>query len=134
MISKKREWLLKLSYTYLDKPDIVGYNNMGWYSLSYVLSLIADEQLKMTLLKENYEKQLTHFPKGSLRIRTRGGNEYYYLSHRDGKKVITDYVGKDKLKITELREQMERRKHKEDILREITKELAVMKKLSEGAK
>jgi hypothetical protein len=102
--------------------------------LSYVLSLIAGEQSKMIILKENYEKQLALFPKGSLRIRTRGGNEYYYLSYREGKKVITDYIGKDKVKIIELREQIERRKHIEDMLHEITKELAVIKKLSEGVK
>lgn len=59
----------------------------------YIDDLVRD-------LYENVNKQielgnkLQDFRKGSLVIKNRRNESYYYLSYRDGKKVKTDYLGK----------------------------------------
>lgn len=102
--------------------------------MGYVLNLVASEEKKIRVLKEEYEKQLLTLPKGSIRTRKRGERIYYYLSYRDGGKVVTDYVGKEEEKISELRELLEKRKHIEGILRRINYELDVAQKVLEEEK
>jgi len=118
--------------------NYVGYNisrnDIDGDVMGYVINLIADEAKRIKALKESYEQQLSLLPKGTLRTRRRGKHEYYYLSFRDGEKVITDYVGKDEKKINELRESLEKRKHVEDILQQLNRELSVAKRILEGEK
>lgn len=102
--------------------------------MGYVINLIADEAKRISALKESYEQKLSLLPKGTLRTRRRGKHEYYYLSYRDGKKVVTNYVGKEEKKINELRETLEKRKHVEDILQQLNRELSVAKRILEGEK
>lgn len=127
-----------MPYIILDLFDCVGYNtsinDIDGDVMGYVINLIADEAKRIRALKEGYEQQLLLLPKGTLRIRRRGKHEYYYLSFRDGEKVITDYVGKDEKKINELRESLEKRKHVEDILQQLNQELSIAKRILEGEK
>ncbi len=102
--------------------------------MGYVINLIADEAKRISALKERYERKLSLLPKGTLRIRKRGKHEYYYLSYRDGKKVVTIYIGKEEKKVKELRETLEKRKHVQDILQELNRELSVAKRILEGEK
>lgn len=53
------------------------------------------------------------------------------MKYRNGKKVVFDYVGKEHNKIDEIRLQLERRKQIEEILKELSKELNVVKKFAE---
>ncbi len=102
--------------------------------MGYIISLISDEAKRIKALKEKYVQQLSSLPKGTLRKRRRGNNDYYYLSFRDGEKIITDYVGKDDKKISEIKEGLDRRKHIEDILRQLERELSTANKFLEGEK
>ncbi len=104
-------------------------NNIDGDIMGYIINLIADEAKRIRALKNNYEQQLALLPKGTLRTRRRGKHEYYYLSFRDGEKVLTDYVGKDEKKIDDLRESLEKRKHVEDILQQLNRELSVAKRI-----
>jgi len=127
-----------LPYIILDIFNYVGYNisrnDIHGDVMGFVINLIAGETKRIKALKESYEQQLSLLPKGTLRTRRRGKHEYYYLSFRDGEKVITDYVGKDEKKINELRERLEKRKHMEDILKQLNRELSVAKRIMEGEK
>lgn len=102
--------------------------------MSFVLNMITQEEKRITLLKNNYEDQLSRLPKGTMRIRQKGNNAYYYLSYREGKKVTTEYIGKDEYRIALIKEQLEKRKHIEDMLKELNKELILIKKVSEEVK
>lgn len=104
--------------SYIINSDVMGY----------IINLISHEAKRIKALKERL------FPKGRLRIRRRGNHEYYYLSFRDGEKIITDYVGKDEKRINELKQSLEKRKHVEDILRQLDLELNVVKRILEGEK
>ncbi len=94
--------------------------------------MIAQEEKRMNILKESYEEQLLTLPKGTLRVRQKGNNTYYYLSYRNGKKVATDYIGKDEDYILKIKEQLEKRRHIEEMLKELNKELQLMKKVLGG--
>ncbi|MDT3697854.1 MAG: hypothetical protein RO469_00380 [Thermincola sp.] len=127
-----------MPYIILDLFNYVGHNKsrneIDGDVMGYVINLIANEANRIRVLKESYELQLSLLPKGTLRTRRRGKKEYYYLSFRDCEKVITDYVGKDEKKINELREGLEKRKHVEDILQQLNRELSVAKRILEGEK
>jgi hypothetical protein len=94
--------------------------------------MIAQEEKRLKLLKESYEEQLLSLPKGTIRVRQKGKNTYYYLSYRNGKKVATDYIGKDENDIIRIKEQLEKRRHIEDMLKELSRELGLMKKVLGG--
>lgn len=83
----------------------------------------------MSLLKKSYEEQLSDLPKGTIRLRQKGDRTYYYLAYRRGKKVVTDYIGKSENDITLIKEQLEKRKHIEDMIKELNKELNLIKKV-----
>lgn len=59
--------------------------------------------MKKVLKSENYyfntrEKiynQLAQLPQGTIKKREIYGHTYYYLQHREGKKVIHKYIGKE---------------------------------------
>jgi len=99
-----------LPYEMLEFPACVGYNinDDRWDDVGYILNLIAIEEMRIKTLKERYEAQLLSLPKGTIRTRKRGRNIYYYLSYRDGKRIITDYVGKEEKKLSGLRELLEK--------------------------
>ena len=91
--------------------------------MGYIRNIISEEEKLMRALIECYKQQLLSLPKGALQKRKRGKNTYYYLSYRQGDKVITDYVGKNERQIYLLKERLQQRKHVEDVLRKLNKEL-----------
>lgn len=102
--------------------------------MGYMISIIADEAKRIKALRQSYEDQLALLPKGTLQTRRRGKNEYYYLSFRDGEKVITEYIGKDEKTINELKQSLEKRKHIEGIVQQLNRELNIAKRILEGEK
>ena len=47
-----------------------------------------------------YQETLSELPKGTISEKLINGNTYYYLKYRDGKKVISKYVGKDNIPVS----------------------------------
>lgn len=92
-------------------------------------SVIKNEALRNHEMIQQYEKLILNLPKGSLICRK---NEYYYLKYRKDGKVCDDYVGKNKEKISEIKEQLERRKHYEEMLVKLRQEQKVINKILEG--
>ena len=77
-----------------------------------------------------YHETLSELPKGTISEKLIKGNTYYYLKYRDGKKVISKYVGKDK--IQEVRELVEKRRHIEALIKSLTEEQQLATKILEG--
>ena len=102
--------------------------------MSYLSITLGRESQRMSVLREVYEKQLEELPKGSLRVRERGGKKYFYLYYRKEGKVVSEYVGNDEATFNELREQLERRKNIETLLKSIRNELRLMNKALEVAR
>ena len=91
-------------------------------------SVVKNESLRNSKMILQYEKLIAELPKGSLICRK---NEYYYLKYRKNGKVCDDYVGKDKEKISHIKEQLEHRKHYEKMLSALKQEQKVINKLLE---
>ncbi len=102
--------------------------------MSYFLVTTLREAKRMSALRDSYEKQLAALPKGSLRVKERNGNQYFYLAYRNGGKVVSEYMGSDERAIANLKEQLERRKNIEKLLKAIKKELTLMNKVLEMAR
>ena len=76
-------------------------------------------------MQKQYSNKIIALPKGSLTTK----NDYYYLQYRIGKKVITDYIGKQK---DEIEQKLEKRKHFEQMLCDLKKEHKAILKMLGG--
>lgn len=95
-----------------------------------IATQIIEKELERNerMIKE-YENELLELPKGRLTIKNINSHSYYYLKYRSGEKVITKYVGKDNCDISELNDQLDKRKHIEEILKQLKLERKELKKL-----
>jgi len=94
--------------------------------MSLILEMIEHEEKRILIMKNKYEKQLGTLPKGTLTLKKK---EYYYLTYRDGKSVVSDYIGKYSENIEKLKGQIERRRQIEKMLKELNIELELVKKV-----
>ena len=77
------------------------------------------------VLKEEYdrsmrliglmEQELSTLPRGSIRMRVIGGHEYCYLNHREGKRVVSDYI--KQADVDEIKKKIARRKELKEALK-----------------
>ena len=89
-------------------------------------SVVKNEALRNSEMIQQYEKLISELPKGSLICRK---NEYFYLKYRKNGKVCDDYIGKDREKISRIKEQLEQRKHYEKMLSALKQEQKVINKI-----
>jgi hypothetical protein len=97
--------------------------------------VIQEEYNRLEALLEEYEKKIYSYPQGSLQLRMRGKQGYYYLSYRDKEdnRVKDIYIGKEesekvaefKKEIEERRKYIQRKKQVEKSLKELRKLLRV---------
>ena len=97
-----------------------------------IKSVVLKEQKRNVEMIANYERELGGLPKGNLTIKKVGNHEYYYLKYRNEKKIVTDYIGKDKEKIEMITEQIKKRKHFENMLSVLQNEQRIISKILEG--
>ena len=92
-------------------------------------AVFFDEYERNKRLLERYKKELDSLPKGSIFKRKIGNKEYYYLNYRDGKKVISKFLGKvDSYNIEELLKNINHRNGIESLLKKITSEQKELEK------
>jgi len=89
------------------------------------------KQYKVQLLetKKKYYEQLKALPKGTLSVKKMGSGEYWYLKYREGKRIVTKYIGKLSEKVVEIEKQIALRKTLEIMLKELEAELALIRKI-----
>ncbi len=73
------------------------------------------------------EKELSKLPKGNIKKRKIGNKYYYYLQHRESKKVIHDYLGKSAPK--DMVKKIERRKVLLSELKKVNDSLKLLSKV-----
>ena len=108
----------------------VGYNMKG-DNMSLMLHIVQKEKDRIDRMLTAYERQLDVLPKGSVTIKTVGNDVYYYLKYRNGKKVLTDYLGKDGERLAEVRSALEKRRHIEAMITHLRAERALADKVLE---
>jgi hypothetical protein len=97
-----------------------------------VRSVLQDELERNGRMISRYEEELESLPKGCVFRRKIGGGEYFYLNWRDGKKVVSKFLGKaDSFDRTELEEKIIRRKEISALIKKLKIERAELQKAVE---
>jgi hypothetical protein len=97
-----------------------------------MIRTVQKEKERIDYMLSAYIKQLDELPKGSVAAKTVGNRVYYYLKYRDGKKVITEYLGKDGDKVEQTRKALEKRRHIEAMVAHLRSEQILADKVLEG--
>lgn len=101
-------------------------------TVSLFFKIIQEESQRNLLMQKQYETKINQLPKGKVISKQAGNYEYYYLKYRDGKKTITDYIGRDEKKIEDIKNQIDKRKHFERMLAELKEESKLIQKVIGG--
>ena len=97
--------------------------------MSMLMTVISREEARNEKMIIEYTKELETLPRGKITPKTVNGKTYYYLYYRDGKKVISKYIGKNEGSLTSIREGLTRRSQIEEIMKKLKEEKAQIKKL-----
>ena len=100
--------------------------------MSLMIHTVQKEKERIDYMLEAYKQQLDDLPRGSVTTRTSGNNVYFYLKYRDGKKVFTDYLGKEGEKVQEIRVKLEKRRHIEAMITHLQAEQSLADKVLGG--
>lgn len=99
--------------------------------MSLLTEAVAQEQRRIERLICQYETELSDLPKGTLIAKQIKGNQYYYLQYRDGKKIVSAYIGRQGDKVEELKQKIDRRRHIQTMLKALHEEYATAQKMME---
>ncbi len=97
--------------------------------MSMLMTVIAREEIRNENMIIEYTKELETLPRGKITPKTVNGKRYYYLYYRDGKKVVSKYIGKDEESLTAIREQLARRGQIEGMIKKLKEEKAQIKRV-----
>lgn len=97
--------------------------------MNMILSTILKEKTRIEYMLAKYREEYEFLPKGTISEKRVGKKTYYYLKYRSGKNVISQYISKTN--IDEIKEQIERRKHIEAMIKSLQEELSIANKVLE---
>ena len=98
--------------------------------LNLILSTILQEKERIDRMLAKYQEELGMLPKGTISEKKVKQSTYYYLKYREGKKVISRYIPQKDVEA--VREQVEKRRHIETMIRSLQEERAIAEKALEG--
>ena len=98
--------------------------------LNLILRTILQEKERIDRMLAKYQEELGTLPKGTISEKKVKQSTYYYLKYREGKKVISRYIPQKDVEA--VREQVEKRRHIETMIRSLQKERAIAEKALEG--
>ncbi|NJD02262.1 MAG: hypothetical protein FIA99_06620 [Ruminiclostridium sp.] len=99
--------------------------------MSLLIRTVQKEKERIDYMLSKYLQQLKELPKGSITTKRVGTNTYYYLKYRNGKKVFTDYLGKDGERVQRVRAELERRNHIEAMVAHLRIEQSLVDRVLE---
>ena len=94
-----------------------------------LIQTILQEKRRIERMMKRYNEMLAILPKGKLSERVIKGNIYYYLKYRKGKKVVSEYIRKEKL--LETQAGLQKRTHVEAMLASLQEEYNLAQKVLE---
>ena len=95
-----------------------------------ILSTILQEKERIDRKLAKYQEELEMLPKGTISEKKVKQSTYFYLKYREGKKVISRYIPQKD--VDAVREQVEKRRHIETMIRSLQEERAIAEKALEG--
>ena len=97
--------------------------------MNLIIDTIQKEKTRIEYMLKRYRRINEELPKGSLSESNKNGQKYYYLKYREGKKVVSKYLGKEAGDMPSL---IEKRKHTEAMIKSLEDELRIAEKALEG--
>ena len=88
------------------------------------------EKERIDRMLAKYQEKLETLPKGTISDKKVKQSTYFYLKYREGKKVISRYIPQKNVEA--VREQLEKRRHIETMIRSLQEERAIAEKALEG--
>lgn len=88
------------------------------------------EKERIDRMLAKYQEELGTLPKGTISEKKVKQSTYFYLKYREGKKVISRYIPQKD--VDAVREQVEKRRHIETMIRSLQEERAIAEKALEG--
>lgn len=98
--------------------------------MNLIISTLLQEKQRIDYMLAKYQEALAELPKGTISEKQVKGNTYYYLKYRDGKKIISKYVGKKEIET--LKQQIGKRRHIETMIKSLLEEQKLAAKVLEG--
>ena len=98
--------------------------------MNLILSTILQEKERIDRMLAKYQEELEMLPKGTISEKKVKQSTYFYLKYREGKKVISRYIPQKD--VDAVREQVEKRRHIETMIRSLQEERAIAEKALEG--
>ena len=98
--------------------------------LNLILSTILQEKERIDRMLAKYQEELGTLPRGTISEKKVKQSTYFYLKYREGKKVISRYIPQKDVEA--VREQVEKRRHIETMIRSLQEERAIAEKALEG--
>lgn len=98
--------------------------------MNLIISTLLQEKRRIDYMLRKYQEALAGLPKGTLSEKMANGNMYYYLKYRDGQKVISQYIRKQDADT--LRQQIDKRRHIEAMIKSLQEEQALAARVLEG--
>ena len=93
------------------------------------MTVISREETRNENMMIEYTKELEKLPRGKMIPKSVNGRTYYYLYYRDGKRVVSKYIGRDEEKLLAVRDQLARRSQIEEIIKKLKEERSQIKKM-----
>lgn len=98
--------------------------------VNLILRTIMQEKERIDRMLAKYQQEVLLLPKGTLSEKKVKQSTYYYLKYRDGKKVISRYIPQKDVET--VREQVEKRRHVETMIRSLQEERSIAEQALEG--
>lgn len=98
--------------------------------MNLIISTVLQEKRRIDYMLEKYQEVLAGLPRGTLSEKSVSENTYYYLKYRDGKKVVSQYIRKQD--VDTLRQQIEKRRHIETMIKSLLEEQELAARVLEG--
>lgn len=98
--------------------------------MNLILRTILQEKERIDRMLAKYQEELGTLPKVTISEKKVKQSTYYYLKYREGKKVISRYIPQKDVEA--VREQVEKRRHIETMIRSLQEERAIAEKALEG--
>ena len=84
-----------------------------------IYSMLEEEKQRNLKMQEAHKREIDALRKGSITTKTVSGKNYYYLKYRQGNKVKNDYIGKDENVVETIRQEIEKRKYLQSVLKRL---------------
>ena len=84
-----------------------------------IFGILREEKQRNLNMQKSYMQEIEPLRKGTIMTKNISGKIYYYLKYRQGNKIKNDYIGKDENFVEKIRQEIEKRKYLQSVLKRL---------------